>query len=361
MSKTPNPTITITVSGPTGSGKSRVLAVIADVLKLIHSDCIIEAPDVKAEKEMCGNDYTAWHKPRSGTIFKLKEVNLPGSLQKPTIRGISHSEVMKRFEECGFRDKAGYPLTLSFDFRELLYLALDHQSKPDREITVDDLVDRPVPVHIQALMSKLGISFEEYKETDLQPVVDLVNWALTTPPVPEQTIQPDKKDNEPSRRNPNCLSGVVSKDHDDRARRNTAFSQAIGLVDQQLKGKIDPVTARASWYGFMNEHGHTDLADYLGNIFNGAVKRIRRIPSLQNINTNGLPVASSEQEELAEKISGIYSCVMSQLHGMRDTTRACKFWRKTLEEQVSKELLAEIIVRSIGDMHDYIEENKPII
>ncbi|EDK0891425.1 hypothetical protein GFX03_17390 [Salmonella enterica] len=77
MSKTLNPTITITVSGPTGSGKSRVLAVIADVLKLIHSDCIIEAPDVKAEKEMCGNDYTAWHKPRSGTIFKLEEVNQP--------------------------------------------------------------------------------------------------------------------------------------------------------------------------------------------------------------------------------------------------------------------------------------------
>ncbi|ENO5911508.1 hypothetical protein ACBW76_003839 [Salmonella enterica subsp. diarizonae] len=75
MSKTPTPTITITVSGPTGSGKSRVLAVIADVLKLIHSDCIIDAPDVKAEKEMCGNDYTAWHKPRSGTIFKLEEVN----------------------------------------------------------------------------------------------------------------------------------------------------------------------------------------------------------------------------------------------------------------------------------------------
>ncbi|EAT2562225.1 hypothetical protein FH880_08000 [Salmonella enterica] len=77
MTKTLNPAITITVSGPTGSGKSRVLAVIADVLKLIHSDCIIEAPDVKAEKEMCGNDYTAWHKPRSGTIFKLEEVNQP--------------------------------------------------------------------------------------------------------------------------------------------------------------------------------------------------------------------------------------------------------------------------------------------
>ncbi|EOX6774868.1 hypothetical protein ACPU7S_002143 [Salmonella enterica subsp. enterica serovar Manhattan] len=182
MSKTLTPTITITVSGPTGSGKSRVLAVIADVLKLIHSDCIIEAPDVKAEKEMCGDDHTAWHKPRSGTTLKLKEVNLPGSLQKRTIRGMSHSEVMEWFEEYGFRDKVGHPLTLNLDFRELLYLALDHQGKPDSEITIDDLVDRPVPAHIQELMSKLGISFEE--ETDLQPVVDLVNWALVTPKLP---------------------------------------------------------------------------------------------------------------------------------------------------------------------------------
>ncbi|EBP3410373.1 hypothetical protein PG39_02310 [Salmonella enterica subsp. diarizonae] len=177
MSKTPTPTITITVSGPTGSGKSRVLAVIADALKLIHSDCIIEAPDVKAEKEMCGNDYTAWHKPRSGTIFKLKEVNLPGSLQKTSIRGMSHSEVMAWFEEYGFRDKVGHPLTLNLDFRELLYLAQDHQDKPDREITFDDLVDRTVPVHIQPLMNRLGISFEEGTETDLQPVIDLANWA----------------------------------------------------------------------------------------------------------------------------------------------------------------------------------------
>lgn len=211
MSKTLNPTITITVSGPTGSGKSRVLARIADALRLWYDDeVIIDSLALKAEKEMCGNDYTAWHKPRSGTIFKLKEVNLPGSLQKPSIRGMSHSKVMALFEEYGFRDKVGHPLTLNLDFRELLHLALDNQGKPYSEITVDDLVDRPIPAHIQELMSKLGISFEE--ETNLQPVADLVNWALTTPPVPEQTIQPDKKGNEYSSRNPNCLSGVVNKD-----------------------------------------------------------------------------------------------------------------------------------------------------
>ncbi|EKF1130342.1 hypothetical protein OX391_004831 [Salmonella enterica] len=213
MSKTLNPTITITVSGPTGSGKSSVLARIADALRLWYDDeVIIDSLALKAEKEMCGNDYTAWHKPRSGTILKLKEVNLPGSLQKPSIRGMSHSKVMALFEEYGFRDKVGHPLTLNLDPRELLPLTLKHQGKSDREITVDDLVDRPVPVHIQALMSKLGISFEEYQKTDLQPVVDLVNWALTTPPVPKHRQQPDKKWNEYSSRNPNCLSGAVNKD-----------------------------------------------------------------------------------------------------------------------------------------------------
>ncbi|ECZ6616020.1 hypothetical protein F8X20_05705 [Salmonella enterica] len=136
MTKTLNPTITVTVSGPTGSGKSRVLAVIYDVLKLIHSDCIIDAPEVKAEKEMCGDDHTAWHKPRSGTLFKLNEINLPVN----TGRCVA------------------------------------------TPITTDDLCDRPVPAHIQVLMSKLDISFEE--ETDLQPVVDLVNWALVTPKLP---------------------------------------------------------------------------------------------------------------------------------------------------------------------------------
>ncbi|HIB1590252.1 TPA: hypothetical protein ACWV6B_002629 [Salmonella enterica subsp. enterica serovar Muenchen] len=193
MTKTLNSTITVTVSGPTGSGKSRVLAVIADVLKLIHSDCIIEAPDVKAEKEMCGSDYTTWHKPRSGTIFKLEDVNLPAENRIHRIRNMNYADALAFFEWMGFRDSTGHSLTMNGDFRELLDLAFNHQDKPVREITVDDVVDRPVPVRIQKLMSKLGISFEEFKETDLQPVVDLVNWALTTPPVPEQKQQTDTK------------------------------------------------------------------------------------------------------------------------------------------------------------------------
>ncbi|HGA9033460.1 TPA: hypothetical protein ACIT51_000124 [Salmonella enterica subsp. enterica serovar Java] len=147
MTKTLNPTITVTVSGPTGSGKSRVLAVIADVLKLIHSDCIIDAPDVKAEKEMCGDDHAAWHKPRSGTLFKLEEINHPIN----TGRCIA------------------------------------------TPITIEDLFDRPTPVHIQKLMDKLGVFLEgpEYQEADLQPVVDLVNWALMTPQINATPPAPD--------------------------------------------------------------------------------------------------------------------------------------------------------------------------
>lgn len=167
MSKTLAPTITITVSGPTGSGKSRVLAVIADVLKLIHSDCIIEAPDMKAEKEMCGDDYTAWHKPRSGTIFKLNEINQPINTGR-----------------CSTYDVETVIKKLTTARENLVKAEAEIRNKIQAAITSTDLYDRPVPVHIQALMSKLGISFEEYQETDLQPVVDLVNWALVTPKLP---------------------------------------------------------------------------------------------------------------------------------------------------------------------------------
>lgn len=140
MTKTLNPTITVTVSGPTGSGKSRVLALIADALKLYHGDdIIIDSPELASERRAMPKSYAHWHSPRSGTIFKLEEVNHPIN----TGRCIA------------------------------------------TPITTDDLLDRPVPVRIQKLMSRLGISFEEFKETDLQPVVDLVNWALTTPKLPE--------------------------------------------------------------------------------------------------------------------------------------------------------------------------------
>ncbi|EHN5173274.1 hypothetical protein KI912_003130 [Salmonella enterica] len=152
MTTTLNPTITITVSGPTGSGKSRVPALIADALKLCHGDgIIIDSPELASERRMNPRDYASWHSPRSGTLFKLEEINHPIN----TGRCIA------------------------------------------TPITVDDLVDRPVPVSVQALMCKPGISFEEHQETDLQPVIDLVNRALMTPQVPvtsaeeTQSKQPD--------------------------------------------------------------------------------------------------------------------------------------------------------------------------
>ncbi|HGB5308483.1 TPA: hypothetical protein ACIVON_002876 [Salmonella enterica subsp. enterica serovar Poona] len=179
MTKTLNPTITVTVSGPTGSGKSRVLAVIADVLKLIHSDCIIDAPDVQAEKEMCGDDHTSWHKPRSGTIFKLEEINQPIN----TGRCIA------------------------------------------TPITIEDLFDRPTPVHIQKLMDKLGVFIEgpEYQEADLQPVADLVNWALTTPKIPGPIPQPDTKNG----------AQATSADKEDVIR--DILNGAIAVLDYQKK------------------------------------------------------------------------------------------------------------------------------
>ncbi|ECN6755358.1 hypothetical protein ZE78_15300 [Salmonella enterica subsp. enterica serovar Newport] len=291
MTTTLNPVITITVSGPTGSGKSRVLALIADVLKLIHGDCIIEAPDVKAEKEMCGNDYTAWHKPRSGTVFRLEEINQP----------INTGRCMATL------------------------------------IIAEDLYDRPVPVHIQALMSKLGISFEEYQETDLQPVVDLVNWALTTPPVPEQKQQPDEQHDQ--RTIPFTPEGTVRR--------------VAELVDQQIKGSIDPVTARAIWYNVTKDGDVTRLANHLAFALNYAVDRCHHKIMARGINTHGIPEALPEQERQAENISHIYISVISQLYGKTDMVRAYKFWQKTLEAMKDdKSLLVEILIQAIAEINN---------
>ncbi|EBM0030999.1 hypothetical protein DPM85_13070 [Salmonella enterica] len=291
MTTTLNPVITITVSGPTGSGKSRVLVVIADVLKLIHGDCIIEAPDVKAEKEMCGNDYTAWHKPRSGTVFRLEEINQP--------------------------IKTGRCMATP--------------------IIAEDLYDRPVPVHIQALMSKLGISFEEYQETDLQPVVDLVNWALTTPSVLEQKQQPDEQHDQ--RTIPFTPEGTVRR--------------VAELVDQQIKGSIDPVTARAIWYNVTKDGDVTRLANHLAFALNYAVDRCHHKIMARGINTHGIPEALPEQERQAENISHIYISVISQLYGKTDMVRAYKFWQKTLEAMKDdKSLLVEILIQAIADINN---------
>lgn len=320
MSKTLNPTITITVSGPTGSGKSRVLAVIADVLKLIHNDCIIEAPDVKAEKEMCGDDYTAWHKPRSGTIFKLEEINQPINTGR-----------------CSTYDVETVIKKLTTARENLVKAEAEIRNKIQAAITSTDLYDRPVPVHIQALMSKLGISFEEYQETDLQPVVDLVNWALTTPTVPEQKQQSVGQHNQ----------RTMSPTPEDMTRR------VIELVDQQIKGNIDPVTARAIWYNVTKDGDAARLANYLTFALNYAVNRSHHKIMARGINTNGIPESLQGQELQAEKISHIYTSVMSQLYGKTDMVRAHKFWLKTLEEmRDNKALLVEILIQVITDINN---------
>lgn len=320
MTTTLNPTITITVSGPTGSGKSRVLALIADVLKLIHGDCIIEAPDVKAEKEMCGNDYTTWHKPRSGTIFKLNEINLPINTGR-----------------CIYREAATIINKLADAQENRVETEAETRKKIQAAITTDDLLDRPVPVHIQALMSKLGISFEEYQETDLQPVVDLVNWALTTPPVPEQKQQPDEQHDQ--RTIPFTPEGTVRR--------------VAELVDQQIKGSIDPVTARAIWYNVTKDGDVTRLANHLAFALNYAVDRCHHKIMARGINTHGIPEALPEQERQAENISHIYISVISQLYGKTDMVRAYKFWQKTLEAMKDdKSLLVEILIQAIAEINN---------
>ncbi|EJF5828971.1 hypothetical protein M8W91_002793 [Salmonella enterica] len=181
MTKTVNPVITITVSGPTGSGKSRVLAVIEAALKNTPygRECIVDAPDVRAEEKMCGDDPTRWHSPRNGTIFKLEEINQPIN----TGRYSTH-DVETVIEK------------LTTARENLVKGEAEIRNKAQAAITSADLYDRAVPVHIQALMSKLGISFEEYQETDLQPVVDLVNWALCTPIMPQTGNEAEKPDPE---------------------------------------------------------------------------------------------------------------------------------------------------------------------
>ncbi|EBJ7123363.1 hypothetical protein DY703_14695 [Salmonella enterica] len=197
MTKTLNPTITVTVSGPTGSGKSRVLASIASMLSLTYSNCTIEAPDVEAEIKNRGNNHLNWHKARSGTIFKLEEINQPINTGRYPTHDIETA--IKKIIAAQ---------------ENLVKAETEIRNKAQAAITIEDLFDRPAPVHIQKLMNKLGVFIEgpEYQEADLQPVVDLVNWALTTPPIPEQATQPDKKENEYSSRNPDCLSGVTNKD-----------------------------------------------------------------------------------------------------------------------------------------------------
>ncbi|WP_252148732.1 KAP family NTPase [Escherichia coli] len=57
MTQTLNPVITVTVSGPVGSGKSYVLARIEEVVKQeFGNSVIVDAADVDGERRMSGDD-----------------------------------------------------------------------------------------------------------------------------------------------------------------------------------------------------------------------------------------------------------------------------------------------------------------
>ncbi len=74
MTQTLNPVITVTVSGPVGSGKSYVLARIEEVVKQeFGGSVIVDAADVDDERRMSGDDLSIWQKPRTGTIIRLEE------------------------------------------------------------------------------------------------------------------------------------------------------------------------------------------------------------------------------------------------------------------------------------------------
>ena len=81
MTHTLNPVITVTVSGPVGSGKSYVLARIEEVVKQeLGNSVIVDAADVENERRMSGDDLTTWQKPRAGTVIRLEEYTGQGLL-----------------------------------------------------------------------------------------------------------------------------------------------------------------------------------------------------------------------------------------------------------------------------------------
>ncbi|WP_249745954.1 hypothetical protein [Escherichia coli] len=81
MTQTLNPVITVTVSGPVGSGKSYVLARIEEVVKQeFGNSVIVDAADVDGERRMSGDDLSTWQKPRAGTVIRLEEYTGQGLL-----------------------------------------------------------------------------------------------------------------------------------------------------------------------------------------------------------------------------------------------------------------------------------------
>lgn len=70
--------IEIEVSGPTGTGKSHVMAVIRGALIAEYGPRVqVASYDLAEESGLVGDDHSKWNKPRcKETVFVIRETNL---------------------------------------------------------------------------------------------------------------------------------------------------------------------------------------------------------------------------------------------------------------------------------------------
>ncbi|EBE4455260.1 hypothetical protein CDQ28_24010 [Salmonella enterica] len=85
-------------------------------------------------------------------------------------------EIVGYFKKLNFRDEIGHPLHLNMDFIKLAMTAAH-----SRKIKAHNLLEQPVPEHVLKLFTRLGMPAQLCNETDLQPVIDLVNWVIEHP------------------------------------------------------------------------------------------------------------------------------------------------------------------------------------
>ena len=106
--------------------------------------------------------------------------------------------------------------------------------------------------------------------------------------------------------------------------------QVIELIDQQLRGVIDAITARASWYRLMEENGNEALVDYLTWALHGALNRSLRKQVSYGTDIRGIPLSDPEHEQRAENYAEICRVIAGQINDHRDLNRANRFWHNCL-------------------------------
>ncbi|EPB9486896.1 MULTISPECIES: hypothetical protein [Citrobacter] len=106
--------------------------------------------------------------------------------------------------------------------------------------------------------------------------------------------------------------------------------QTTELIDQQLRGVIDAITARASWYKLVENNGGEALADYLTWALHDAMKRSSRKQVSYGTGIIGIPLPGSEHEQRAESYAEICRVITGQINDNRDLNRASKFWHDYL-------------------------------